>query len=298
MKFLKFDEFLGESALNLFENSEVINEAGLTEDIDKKIKFGIIMATHPVADDGGRRAGRLAYKSQESVFRDTIKSIKNQSHKNWKLFICGDYFEDESFILDILNDLLDKSQYEWFNLPTPGERENKKITDNGYMHKLGGTTAWNKSYAMIRKDKSCNYAIKMGHDDVWRDDHLETHAKAYTQYPEAKVAWTRVTKKRFKDMNKGLMKWPTKEVSTIDYDNLEFREGNTLDVYSFDIKSFPSIKWRALDQLTTAPRRKEIVYNDIDMYNQINQMLKDNEWKSIYVPKPTYKYRNKKGQLP
>ncbi len=138
----------------------------------------------------------------------------------------------------------------------------------------------------------------MGHDDVWRDDHLETHAKAYTQYPEAKVAWTRVTKKRFKDMNKGLMKWPTKEVSTIDYDNLEFREGNTLDVYSFDIKSFPSIKWRALDQLTTAPRRKEIVYNDIDMYNQINQMLKDNEWKSIYVPKPTYKYRNKKGQLP
>jgi hypothetical protein len=302
MKFLKFENFLTENYESImlesaFEGYDLNEAVGLTNEIDDKIKFAIVMATHKVADDIGRRSGREKYKPQLKVFKETIESIKKQNHKNWKLYLCADCYDGDEEIREILDSILDKKDYWYFNLPKPGERDNPVVQKSGASHKLCGAKAWNTALDAAKKD-GVKYGIRMGHDDVWRPEHLEMHAKVHTQYPESKVVWGTTIKKRAKGEGKGSLKWPDTNVNKIEYDNLSFREGNTADVYSWEIDPFKSLKWRSTDQKSSAPRRKEWIPGDLDMWMRMNDIIKDKEYKVTFFPNSTYRYRNSKGQLP
>ena len=301
MKFLNFNDFLDVNYDDFVFESSLggceLYEASLTNDINSNIKFGIIMATHKVSDDIGRRSGREKYKPQLAVLRQTLESVKAQKHKNWKLYICADCYDGDQEILDIINDVLDKKDYWYFNLPTPGERDNPVVQKSGAAHKLCGAKAWNTAYEAAIKD-GLKIAIKIGHDDVWRPEHLEMHAKVYTQFPESKVVWGTTIKKRAKGEAKGSLRWPDNNISKIEYDNLDFREGNTADVYSWEIDPFKSLRWRSTDQKTTAPKRKQWIPGDVDMFSRMSEIIKDKQYKVTFYPNSTYRYRNSKGQLP
>lgn len=302
MKFLTFENYMTDNYESIilesaFEQCNLFEAANLTNEVDDKIKFAIIMATHKVADDIGRRSGREKYKPQLKVFRETMQSIKNQNHKNWKLYLCADCYDGDEEIREILDDVFDKKDYWYYNLPKPGERDNPTVQKSGKSHMLCGAKAWNTALDAAKKD-GVKYGIRMGHDDVWRPEHLEYHAKVYTQFPESKVVWGTTIKKRVKGDKGGSLRWPDNNINKIDYNNLDFREGNTADVYSWEIDPFKSLKWRSTDQKTTAPRRKDWIPGDVDMWSRMAEIIKDNEYKVTYYPQSTYRYRNSKGQLP
>ena len=302
MKFLKFENFLTENYESLlidgsFEDCNLVEAVGLTDEVDNKIKFAIIMATHKVADDIGRRSGREKYKPQLTVFKETLESIKKQNHKNWKLYLCADCYDGDEEIREIIDSILDKKDYWFFNLPKPGERDNPIVIKSGVSHKLCGAKAWNTALDAAKSD-GFKHAIRMGHDDVWRPEHLEMHAKVFTQYPESKVVWGDTIKKRAKGDAKGSLRWPNTKINKVEYDNLGFREGNTADVYSWDIDTFKGLKWRSTDQKTTEPKRKYWIPGDVDMWSRMAEIIKDKEHKVTYFPSSTYRYRNSKGQLP
>ena len=302
MKFLKFDNFISENYEevlfdSIFEHDQIFEAANLTNDINDKIKFAIVMATHKVADDIGRRASRENYKPQLQVFRQTMQSIKAQKYKNWKLYLCADCYDGDEEIREILDEVFDKGDYWYHNLPTPGERDNPTVINSGASHKLCGPKAWNTALEAAIKD-GAKYAIKLGHDDVWRPEHLELHAKVWTQYPETKLVWGGTIKKRAKGDKGGSLRWPDTNINKVDYDNLTFKEGNTADVYSWEIEPFKALRWRSTDQKTTSPKRKTWIPADVDMYSRIGDIIKDKQYKVAYYPQATYRYRNSKGQLP
>jgi hypothetical protein len=300
MEFLNYDNFLVESFTdniveNSFDNMQILEATKLSSEINDKIKFGIIMATHKVADDPGTRSGREKHKPQLESFKECVEAIKAQKYKNWKLFVCADCYDGDEELVAILKDTLDKKDYWYYNLPNPGERTNKKILDGGHMHKLAGCKAWNTAMEQLKKE-NFKYGVKLGHDDVWTPDHLETHAKAYTQFPESKVVWTKTSKRRIRGT--GLIQWPGSKTRSIDHDSMDFKEGNTADIYSWEVEPFKGLKWRSVDQLTSAPKRKYFIPGDVDMWSRMGEIIKDKEYKTLYVPKITYRYRNNQGKLP
>jgi len=302
MKFLTFENYISDNYESLllessFENCNLFEANNLTNEVNDKIKFAIVMATHKVADDIGRRASRENYKPQLKVFRETMESIKNQKHKNWKLYLCADCYDGDEEIKEILDDVFDKGDYWYYNLPKPGERDNPTVKNSGASHKLCGAKAWNTALEAAMKD-NFKHAIRMGHDDVWRPEHLELHAKVYTQFPESKIVWGKTIKRRVKGENGGSLKWPDNNIGKVEYNNLDFREGNTADVYSWEIEPFKSLRWRSTDQKTTAPKRKKWIPGDVDMWSRMADIIKEKEFKVTFYPDTTYRYRNSKGQLP
>ena len=87
-------------------------------------------------------------------------------------------------------------------------------------------------------------------------------------------------------------------MKNIDYDTIKFKEGNTADVYSWEIEPFKKLRWRSTNQTTTAPKRKYYLPGDVDMWSRKGDIIKDNEYKTLFIPKVTYRYRNKFGKLP
>ncbi len=65
---------------------------------------------------------------------------------------------------------------------------------------------------MADKD-GCDYIIRLDHDDKWSPNHLETIAKAYSQFPDLGFVFTRSKKKvtAFNTSKKVFMQ-PQKEV--------------------------------------------------------------------------------------
>lgn len=59
MKLISYDEFsLLENYIGQ-ENFDILLEKNLTSEIDKKIKFGVVMATHKISDGGGNRKTKI-----------------------------------------------------------------------------------------------------------------------------------------------------------------------------------------------------------------------------------------------
>jgi glycosyltransferase involved in cell wall biosynthesis len=292
--FKKYDEWIFESLIK--EDSYGLIAEALSNDVDKKIKFGICMATHKI-----EQGNRDKYMTTPEVLKEALDSIKSQTYENWKVYIVGDAYPDSEEIEEVFKQYGNK--IEFHNLSSPGERG--KGLSPEHMWATGGVSALNKSLSMAEKD-GVDVIVRIDHDDKWKPNHLMTLAKAYTQYPESVFAFTKSVKKPTGGSSKRrVMYLPEKnKVSKIEYNNL-FAPGGDVShsAVSWKVKDSPlkGIRYRGVKEQTKSEPKmtlSSIRPADIDIYDRIKSKLEETDHKYVYVPELTSYYRNSKGEFP
>jgi len=299
MKLISYDDFL------LIENYigpnfEILLEKNLTNEIDKKIKFGIVMPTHKIAD-GGAQAGRQKFMDTPSLLKDSLGSIRDQKYDNYVVYLVGDAYDSDDEIKSVMDEVIPKGKLKYHNLSTPGER-NKGFSKQQFRY-TAGCGAMNKGLQMAKSD-GIDYIVRIDHDDKWTPDHLELLAKAYTQYPELAYVFTRSRKKvDATNSSKKYMYQPNddRHTGTIEPNNLGYTHGDV---------SHSAVSWRpsmigdpryrdAEDQSKSEPKipMTKTAPADVDMFSRMMKVLKDKGHKYMYIPRLTSFYRNRKGKF-
>ena len=122
MRAISFDDFnLLESYIGS-KNFEILLEKNLSSEIDKKIKFGIVMPTHKIYD-GGAQTSRQKFMDTPSLLRDSLGSIKNQKYDNYVVYLVGDKYDGDEEIKTVMDEVIPKCKIKYHNLSTPGERD-------------------------------------------------------------------------------------------------------------------------------------------------------------------------------
>ncbi len=296
MNFLKYGDFLFEKSKNI--SLKTINEAALTEKPSNDIKFGICITTYKIGEGShsadNRRKNNM---TTPQVLKDAFESIKIQSFKNWKLFLIGDEYNKEEWpdIVKLANDILGKDNVFTHNLPKSGERGK---WDSVIVHKTGGCKAANVAITEMKNDKSLTHFCRLDHDDAWKKDHLESHAKAYTQYPDSIYVLSQARKKNTNDG--GYMYLPDHK-NSIEYNNHTLSLGQQChSAMSWSLPNTKYIKYRNWDdQKNSQPKRKECFPGDWDNSDRIKAIIdkESNPYKMVYIPKLTTKYRNGDGKF-
>jgi len=122
------------------------------------VKFGIVIATYKRKDG-----------STIKFLNRCLESIKNQTYNNFKIFLIGDRYEDnsefESFGLNMSND----SQIYKENLPFANERD--RYTNKMALWSYGGFYASNYGIDLAINE-GIDYICRLDHDDYWGPNHL------------------------------------------------------------------------------------------------------------------------------
>jgi glycosyltransferase involved in cell wall biosynthesis len=120
-------------------------------------KIGIIITTYQ------RKDGKTP-----EYLKMALDSVFNQTYKNFKVFLIGDKYENESELSSII-ERYDKNKIYLENLPYAKERD---FYSGDPLWFNGGINAMN--YGI---DKSLKYGFEylahLDHDDLWNEDHLE-----------------------------------------------------------------------------------------------------------------------------
>ena len=299
MKVISYDDFLLVEKY-IGSNFEILLEKNLTNEIDKKIKFGIVLATHKISD-GGAQTGRKKYMDTPTVLRDCLTSIKNQKYDNYVIYLVGDAYKGDEEIRSVMEEVVPNGKLKYHNLSTPGERE-KGFTKQQFRY-TAGCGAVNKGLQLAKAD-DCDYIVRIDHDDKWSPNHLELLAKAYTQYPELAYVFTR-SRKKVDAMNssKKYMYQPNEDrhITTIEPNNLGFTYGEVShSAVSWRPSMIGDIRYRdADDQSKTEPKNPltKTMPADADMFKRMMGIIKDKGHKYMYIPRLTSFYRNRKGKF-
>lgn len=103
------------------------------------------------------------------VLRRALKSVFEQTHKDFKVFLIGDKYENKDEINQIVSEFpSDKLFFE--NLPYAAERDT--YTDKWVLWSYGGVNATNYGVDMSLKD-DYEFICHLDHDDYWDKTHLE-----------------------------------------------------------------------------------------------------------------------------
>ena len=98
-----------------------------------------------------------------------LDSVFNQTYKDFKIFLIGDRYDDNSEFLDIVSKYdVDKIYYE--NLPVAMERD--KYTNKDLIWMYGGCNASNHAINTA-VSHGYDYICRLDHDDYWEINHLE-----------------------------------------------------------------------------------------------------------------------------
>lgn len=301
---ISFDEYnLLESHLSS-DNFEILFEKNLTSKIDNNIKFGIVMATHDISA-GGANKQRAKHMTTPGVLADALNSVKKQKYKNWKIYLVADKYEgDENEIKQVIKDIIPDSQIQYKNRSTPGERNNKKWNTK-QIRFTGGCGALNDALNMADKD-GCDYIVRLDHDDKWSPNHLETIAKAYSQYPELGFVFTRSKKKVAAfNTNKKFFMQPQGEYE-MKLNNKGYSDNDTShSAVSWRPSMTGKLRYRNPDQQkNTEPKRNSSISGaggifpaDWDMFKRVMNSIKSKGHKYMYIPKVTSFYRNRQGKF-
>jgi hypothetical protein len=104
-----------------------------------------------------------------SYLKTALDSIFNQTHQDFKIFLIGDKYENESEIIDLIS-TYDSNKLVFENLTYAKERDNY-INNKLAIWNYGGVNATN-----INVDKALNdgyeYICHLDHDDWWLPNHL------------------------------------------------------------------------------------------------------------------------------
>ena len=120
------------------------------------MKISVVIATY-------RRGNNLDH------LKKTLKSVFDQTHQDFKIYLIGDRFEGEDEIKDLILNF-DKDKIYFENLQVAMERDfydNKQI-----LWLYGGCNARNRGIE-ISLSEGNDYICHLDHDDIWDSDHLE-----------------------------------------------------------------------------------------------------------------------------
>jgi len=302
---ITFDEYnLLESYIGN-ENFQILLEKNLSSKIDNNIKFGIVMATHDM-NAGAANKERAKHMTTPGVLADALNSIKNQKYKNWKIYLTADKYEgDENEIKKVIKDIIPDAQIQYKNRSTPGERNNTKWTTK-QIRFTAGCGALNDSLNMAEKD-GCDYIIRLDHDDKWSPNHLETIAKAYSQFPDLGFVFTRSKKKvTAYNTKKKVFMQPQQDGVEMKLNNKGYGSNDTShSAVSWRPSVIGKLRYRNPDQQrNTAPKLKGapsdsggILPADWDMFKRVMMNIKDKGKNYMYIPKVTSFYRNREGKF-
>lgn len=299
MKLVSYDDFLLVEKY-MGPQFEILLEKNLTNDIDKKIKFGIVMPTHKISD-GGAQKGREKYMNTPNLLKDSLGSIRDQKYDNYVVYIVGDAYDSDDEIKTVMEEIIPKGKLKYHNLSTPGER-NKGFTKEQFRY-TAGCGAMNKGLELAKSD-GVDYIVRIDHDDKWTPDHLELLAKAYTQYPELAYVFTR-SRKKVDAMNssKKYMYQPREErhTTTIEPNNLGFTYGEVShSAVSWRPSMLGDIRYRDAHQQSKSEPKNPLTKTmpaDADMFKRMMGIIKDKGHKYMYIPRLTSFYRNRKGKF-
>ena len=298
MSFQSFHDFvLLESIDIIIANFDDLNEKQQPFDIDDESlnePIAIYVPTFNIADNNRGRGKHIEWKK---MLGDMIDSLKNQTYKNWKLFIVGDNFEPEDDLKDFLKDKLKPSQYVFWNAPEPYERGK---VDPSVLRNSGGAGANNKAIDMARKE-GYEFFAHIDHDDVWKPEHLESMMKAFQQDNDIAFGYHRASRARHKGGGKGVYYWGAEQPkATLYTDEIESKiiEAPHSGIFWHG----PSVGWPKYrtvpQQRSEAPKRNRVMGGDEDFIRQCIDGLIKNKKKAVYVPKLLVRLRNSVGKLP
>lgn len=189
----------------------------------------------------------------------SINSISHQTFKDWKLYLIGDFYENNSQFEQI-SMLLPKDKIKSINLDKSVERE--KYTGKE-LWKMAGFTANNIGLELARKE--CKIHARLDDDDYWIDNHLEILSKGY---PNNAFVYT-----RSKNRKEFLPKEETKE-------NLPPKAYNLIhSAASWDLEK---INFNYLDASKT-----DFVAGDAFMWESIKAFCDEKNYKTLYIPEIT-----------
>jgi glycosyltransferase involved in cell wall biosynthesis len=122
------------------------------------MKLSIVIATYQRKDGS---TPRLLMRALDSIF--------SQTYKNFKVYLIGDRYENNSEILKIVNKY-DPAKLFFENLPIAKERDNYK--DKKTIWSYGGVNAINHGITKSLSEGH-EYICHLDHDDWWLSNHLE-----------------------------------------------------------------------------------------------------------------------------
>ena len=225
-------------------------------------KYSIVMTTYK------RKNGSTLFKIKRA-----LESIKNQTYKEWKIFLIGDHYEDEEEFNHIAS-LIPKEKITAINLPIAAERETGLFSGNSLWCSAGA----NASNVGMNESIKENFLIHchLDDDDEWLPYHLEILNIAYTNYPETVYVYTNAY---YVDRNKLIRLFPEDNVpKLVTYNNLPPRPERLIH---------SSASWK-LDKIPFRHRntiqQNRIFPGDADMWERINKHCIENNLKTVYMP--------------
>ena len=222
-------------------------------------------------------------KSTRQNLLNMLKTLDNQTYKDFKLFLIGDDYEDEKEFEEICKSY--KKDIYYFNNNFSYRRYKFNIAKNYWY--IGGTEALRIG---LEKAKKENYdlAFNLDDDDEWTNNHIEEVVKNAKEFPESCLYFT-----QSKFIN-GIL--PTKN-SKIFYNNYIIQMGECVRAatcYNLNTKIYDIVHNLLLDIYKVATDINNQIIDEYDLeptdgriYDLIKDKILKGELKSLYIPKIT-----------
>lgn len=130
------------------------------------MKLSIIISTYQRTDN-----------STPFYLKRALDCVFNQTHKDFKVYVIGDKYEDNEEFINICESY-DKDKIYFENLPFAKERD---LYGKGFaLWSYGGVNAVNHGITKSLEDGN-NYICHLDHDDEWNLNHLEVINECLTK---------------------------------------------------------------------------------------------------------------------
>lgn len=113
--------------------------------------------------------------STPEILKRAIDSLKEQTYKNYKIFLMGDDYEDQKEF-NSFKSLFPKGKHHIENLSPSVERTKYKVPSKE-LWAVGGTTPINTGISRAL-EQGINYICMLDHDCIYYPNHLELISKA------------------------------------------------------------------------------------------------------------------------
>ena len=114
--------------------------------------------------------------------RRALESLKNQTFRDFRVYVSGDYYEDEQEFNAICDEFSDSLEIVRLNL---GPQDHFRDVLRGQRQKLwcvGGAAAMNEGIQRAIKD-GMDWYFHLDDDDTWCPNHLDTYMQAIRKNP-------------------------------------------------------------------------------------------------------------------
>lgn len=196
-----------------------------------------------------------------------LDSVFAQTHKDYKVFLVGDYYDNQQEWENIINNYHSDKFYN-INLPEPGER-NKYKDNKVALWSAGGTKAFN--FAIDKAlEEGYSYIAHTDHDDTWRNDHLQLISNCI-ETTGADWVCTRST------YGKGKIILPQGDYKGDMIPFIPFAGGLVNSSTAYNFKTIP-IRGRDVFEETG-----KVIPSDADLWERIGKFIIENKKKSYLV---------------